>query len=199
MATPISLCVSPGRGARARRRVASRAYIRARPRAHMDNTVVKEIRDIGGRLDGVISFTIIRFIYAVCVVHLRPVEVVLFGGITGIVFSLVLHSRSISNATRIVSDLVRKVSLLVVAQASVAVLGVDATLQYTAASPTQYVLQSMTVVTCILILCTVVPQYFQKSELVQRCVLSLARVPRAPRSFHPLPYPFHSSAVLVSP
>ena len=96
----------------------------------MDNTVVKEIRDIGGRLDGVISFTIIRFIYAVCVVHLRPVEVVLFGGITGIVFSLVLHSRSISNATRIVSDLVRKVSLLVVAQASVAVLGVDATLQY---------------------------------------------------------------------
>jgi len=136
----------------------------------MDNNVIDEIRDIGHRLDGVISFTIIRFIYAVCVGHLRPVEIVLFGGITGIIFSLVLHSRAISNATRIVSELLRKISLLVVAQASIAVLGVDATLKYTAASPLQYVMQSMTVVTCILILCTVVPQYFQASELVQRYV-----------------------------
>ena len=67
----------------------------------------------------------------------------------------------------------RKISLLVVAQALISVVGIDATVAYSDASPPQFVLQSMTVVTCILILSSVVPAAFRGSELVQRLVTLL--------------------------
>ena len=139
----------------------------------MPSHVIEEIRDIGGRLDGVISFTIIRFIYAVCIQHLRNVEVALFGIIVSIVCSSALQLSRLSAASRIVGELMRKISLLVVAQALVSVIGIDATVAYTDESPPQLVMQSLTVLTCILILSSVVPTAFRGSELVQRLVTLL--------------------------
>ena len=142
----------------------------------MDAHVVEELRDIAGRLDIMISYTIIRFVYALCLVYLANTEIVLFGTICGIVFTAAVHSHSISNATRIVSELMRKTSLLVMAQALIGMLGVGTGMAYDASSSVLFVMQSMTVVTCILILLSVIPQYCQQSEVVSRCVTLLLYV-----------------------
>lgn len=142
----------------------------------MDEHVISEIRDIGSRLDSLISYTIIKFIYKVCAGHLSDVEIVLFGTITSILFSLSLHSIKLSAATRTICDLMRKIGVLVVSQAFIGVLGVGENLTYDGVSTLHHVVQSMTVITCILMLSVTIPEYFQKSELVQRCITLLLYV-----------------------
>mgnify|MGYP007083791474 CR=1 FL=1 len=139
----------------------------------MDAHVIDEIRDIGGRLDTMISYTIIKFIYKVCAGHISDIEIVLFGAITSIVYSLVLHAPKLSNASRVVCELVRKIALLVTSQAIIGVLGVGVNFSYDGVSAVHHVIQSVSAITCILMLTATIPEYCQRSELVQRSVTLL--------------------------
>jgi len=126
-----------------------------------------DLHNMSGRLNGVITFTIIPFVYSILVLHLSSIEIVLFASI-GILSLLVVRSHSV--ALNSIVSLVQKMSVMVASQVALRVLGVDTNLGYSASTPVSTVLQTLTVVTCILVLASFVPQYFHDLDLVQRCV-----------------------------
>ena len=133
----------------------------------MPHSLMDDLHDMSGRLNGVITFTIIRFVYTILALHLSSIEIVLFAAISMLSLSVV---RSHSVALNSIVSLVQKMSVMVASQVALRVLGVDTNLGYSASTPVSTVLQTLTVVTCILVLASFVPQYFHDLDLVQRCV-----------------------------
>lgn len=139
----------------------------------MDKLVLHDIRDISGRLDSLVTFAIIRFVYAVYILYFSNDEIILFSVIIALVLSLLMNHPKISSALFVLSEQVQKISLLVLSQATIAKIGIDPVTDNYKDIPTSIIVQSMTVVTCILILSSVIPEYFQDSDVVQRCVTLL--------------------------
>jgi hypothetical protein len=138
--------------------------------AAMPHGLITDIQEISARLDGVITFTIIRFVYAICSVYLSGTEIVLFALTSTTALSVVhAHSTALSTIVR----LMQKISVMVASQAAVHVMGVHTDMKYSSSTPVLEVLQTLSVVTGILVLASVVPQYFHDSDLVQRCVTLL--------------------------
>lgn len=135
--------------------------------------VIQEMRDISGRLDVMITYTIVKFMYAIGVQYLANSEVVLFAVVASIVTSTALAALTLSSATHTVCVLVLKLALMLVSQGVVSMMGIDSTVLFNRGAPPQIVLQAMTSVTCILLMAGAVPDYFRESEVVQRCVVLL--------------------------
>jgi len=135
--------------------------------AGMPGSALEDLKDISSRLSGIITFTIIRFVYGVCALHLSSIEIILFSAISVIFLSVI---KSHSEALSTITEVMLQISVMVASQATVHVMGVDVSESYSVNTPVFTVVQTLSVVTGILVLASVIPEYMQDSDLVQRCV-----------------------------
>jgi len=139
----------------------------------MQDTALAEIRDMFDRLDSLITFTVIRFIYSICKLYLSDAETVVLCVITSMFLLLVptpaAHGDS---ALKSIYNSLQNVTLMVLSQAAVTSLGVGAMTVYTADVPVETVMLSIADVTCVLVLASVVAE-LGTSVLVSRCVTIL--------------------------
>lgn len=109
---------------------------------------MQEIRDLGGRLDVMVTITIIKFVYLLCVKHASTTEIVLLSAILSVsMFCLRSVLAQLSPPARMIAVLLQKVGLLVLSQGCTSLLGIDSATLYTADAPPAHVVQSMTVAT----------------------------------------------------
>ena len=137
---------------------------------HMPGTDLKQVNAMFDRLDGLISFTIIRFAYTIAKNYLSNQEIVAVCMIMSILIWIVLDMpRRTSSAAKSICLSLQNVVIMVMSQAVVAALGVDAVTTYTADQAHDAMLLSMANVTGVLVLASGIAQ-LRSSDLVNRCV-----------------------------
>jgi len=136
----------------------------------MPSTDLKQVNAMFDRLDGLVSFTIIRFAYTIARIYLSNQETVAVCVLMSIVIWILLDvPQHTSPTAKTICLSLQNVVIMVMSQAVVAALGMDAVTTYTADLPLDAMLLSMANITGVLVVASGIAQ-MRSSALVNRCV-----------------------------
>lgn len=139
----------------------------------MYKSLLVDLQEISSRLDSVITFTIIRYIYSVCMNHMSNIELIIISIIILIFLQLMDKIKFTDVGIIQLQLLLKKIVVLMMSQAVIASLGVNSISNYESGIPISILLQSLTSITCLLVFTSVIPSYFEDSALIQRCITLL--------------------------
>lgn len=138
----------------------------------MPSTDVDTVKQISGRLDSTIMFTLIRFVYNMLKLTLDQHEIILFTFVV-IVFIKKLDAVISDKALGVVNKLVTDIGSAVLSQAVVEMAVSHGQILGDSASVSSKALQNFIAVTGVLILATVLPDSFRQYPYVARCITLL--------------------------